>query len=74
MKTPAIKVKMKISNRKTPEEAHAMEVPKMIGTIAAVRNGALISATQIRNLDGFSRDSESIDFMGFTRLWHKNFK
>lgn len=74
MKIPAIKVKMNISRRKIPEDAQATHVPRMTGTIAAVRKGALISAIQIRNFDGFSRNSESPEFIVFTVTGCHNFK
>ena len=68
MKTPAISVSRNRSGRKTPEDAQATHVPKMTGTIAPVRNGALISASQIRILDGRSGVSSVGEFIVFTRL------
>jgi hypothetical protein len=50
---PAISVRRNTSRRKTPVEAQAMQVPRITGTIAAVKNGARISENQIRAREGF---------------------
>jgi hypothetical protein len=63
MKTPAMSVSRNTSKRNIPLDAHATHVPRMTGTIAAVRNGALISASQIRSFDGFSNDSSILEFI-----------
>jgi hypothetical protein len=52
-----------MSRKKIPVDAQATHVPRITGTIAAVRNGALISASQIFVLEGRCIDSSVSEFI-----------